>query len=90
MLGQLWAAFEEAPQVLEVLKRDYTPYISDYAHEYDQVQVQFRERGATGFMSEPRTREIFVELEYWIEDVIGAKQIREKKADFYKGQPKKW
>ena len=41
-------------------------------------------------LNDPRTREIFVELEYWIEDVIGAKQIREKKKEFYKGQPKKW
>jgi hypothetical protein len=41
-------------------------------------------------LNEPRTREIFVELEYWIEDLIGAKQIRDKKIDFYKGTPKKW
>lgn len=25
--------------------------------------------------SDPRMKQIFVELEYWIEDVIGAKQI---------------
>lgn len=78
------------PDVMHQLKRDYSPYIPDYEHEYNQVQIQWRDRGATGFMNEPRTREIFVELEYWIEDVIGAKQIREKKKDFYKGTPKKW
>ena len=31
-----------------------------------------------------------VELEYWIEDVIGAEQIKTKKVNLYKGTPKKW
>jgi hypothetical protein len=33
---------------------------------------------------------MFVELEYWIEDLIGAQQIKEKKINMYKGTPKKW
>ena len=33
---------------------------------------------------------MFIELEYWIEEVIGEKQIREGKAHFYKGTVKKW
>ncbi len=85
MLGQLRQLFESQPQQMHELRRDFSPYITDYAHEYDQVQIQWRDRGATGFMNEPRTREIFVELEYWIEDVIGAKQIAEKTKEFYKG-----
>lgn len=90
MTGELWQSFEEGPKILHELRRDYTPYFGDYAHEYNPVQVQWRDRGATGFLNEPRTREIFVELEYWIEDVIGERQIREKKLNFYKGTPKKW
>merc|ERR1719345_278216 len=35
-------------------------------------------------------RSIFVELEHWIENVIGAKQIHDKQIMFYKGTPKKW
>ena len=31
-----------------------------------------------------------MELEYWIEEVIGEKRIREKKFPMYKGQVKKW
>ncbi len=54
------------------------------------MTIQWRDRGATGFLNEPRTREIFVELEMWIEDVLGEKQIREGKAHFYKGTVKKW
>jgi len=33
---------------------------------------------------------MFVELEYWITDIIGAKQIATKQIQFYKGTPKKW
>lgn len=55
------------------------------------MQVNWREgRDATGMASEPIMKQIFVELEYWIEDVIGAKQIYDGKLNMYKGQPKKW
>jgi hypothetical protein len=33
---------------------------------------------------------MFLELEYWIEEVIGEQQIREGKVHFYKGETKKW
>ena len=35
-------------------------------------------------------RQVCTELEYWIEDVIGEKRIREGKFKMYKGQVKKW
>ena len=35
-------------------------------------------------------KEMFVELEYWIEEVIGKKRIVEGEVRAYKGQPKKW
>lgn len=35
-------------------------------------------------------REVIVELEYLIENVIGAKRIEDKKMDVLKGTPKKW
>lgn len=38
----------------------------------------------------PRMKEMFVELEWWIEEVIGKSQIEAKKIDTYKGTPKKW
>jgi len=41
-------------------------------------------------MDDARSRQMFVELEYWIEEVIGGDQIRTKKLQFYKGTPKKW
>lgn len=38
----------------------------------------------------PRMKEMFVEMEYWIEEVIGKQRITEKKVKAYKGTPKKW
>lgn len=61
------------------MTRDYTPYIGDFEHEYKPVHVQWRDRHANGFMDDARSRQMFVELEYWIEEVIGGEQIRTKK-----------
>jgi hypothetical protein len=35
-------------------------------------------------------KEIFVELEYFIEEVVGYSRIQDKKMDMLKGTPKKW
>ena len=42
------------------------------------------------FDSDPILREITLELEYMIENVIGYNRIVNKKMDMYKGTPKKW
>lgn len=44
----------------------------------------------TGFENNPRMKEMFVELEYWIEEIIGKKRRVEGKVKAYKGTPKKW
>ena len=35
-------------------------------------------------------KEMFVELEFWIEDVVGKQRMDEGKVAAYKGSPKKW
>ena len=70
-LQELWDEFEQNPDTMHQLRRDYSPYIPEYEHEYNQVQVQWRDRGATGFMNDARTRQMFCEMEHWIENVIG-------------------
>ena len=40
--------------------------------------------------NDTRTKESFVEFEYLIEEVIGKKQIQERKVNVYKGTTKKW
>jgi len=47
-------------------------------------------RGATGFENNPRLKEMFVEMEYWIEQVVGKEQIDATAMKMYKGEPKKW
>lgn len=72
------------------LSHDYAPYHNNYDDDYQQVQIQYRDRDATGMGGEARMKAMFVDLEYWIENVIGAEQIREKKVSMYKGTVKKW
>jgi len=38
----------------------------------------------------PRMKEMFIDLEYWIEEVYGKQRITEGKVDAYKGTTKKW
>lgn len=90
MVGELWKSFEDGPKNLHELDVDYSPYFGDYQHEYNVVNLQWRDRGFSYFNNDARSREVQVELEYWIEDVIGAEQIKTKKVNFYKGTPKKW
>lgn len=90
MSAALWGEFERDAETRRLTARDYSNYMTPFDHDYKPVFTQWRDRGANGFLNDAKTREIFVELEYWIEDLIGAKQIAEKKKDFYRGTPKKW
>jgi len=87
---ELWKAFEEQPKIMHAVARDYAPYHNDLDQDYFPKQFIFRERGVYGFENDPIMREIFVELEYIIENVIGYDRIKTKKMDMLKGTPKKW
>jgi hypothetical protein len=90
MKEELWQAFEAQPKIMQVMARDYAPYQLDLTDDYDQKHWQFPERGAMAFNADPILREITVELEYMIENVIGYNRIANKKMDLLKGTPKKW
>lgn len=47
-------------------------------------------RGVTGFENDPKMKEIYVSMEYFIEEIIGKERITTKRMDMYKGTPKKW
>jgi hypothetical protein len=66
------------------------PGHGDLDDDYDQVNIMYNPRGATGFENDAKSKQIIVETERWIEDIVGAQQIKEKKLDFYKGTIKKW
>ena len=88
--AELQAHFAAIPQLVNELSRDFAPYHNDYDDDYAQVQIQYRDRDATGMGGEIRMKAMFVELEFWIENVIGAEQIQKKQINMYKGQVKKW
>lgn len=75
---------------MEFIREDFAPGQHDYDDDYNQVQLVWQNRGATGFENNARLKEMFVEMEYWIEEVIGAPQISKGKIKTYKGEPKKW
>lgn len=82
--------FETQQETMAAIARDNSPYHNYLDDDYNPRQQLTRDRGATGFESEPIYREIFVELEYMIENVIGYNRIQDKKMEMYKGEPKKW
>jgi hypothetical protein len=87
---ELWAAFEEQPKIMGNISHDYAPWQWDLDQDYYPKQFQWRERGFTGLENDPVMKEIFVELEYIIEEVVGYSRIQDKKMDMLKGTPKKW
>ena len=88
--AELWQAFETQPRIMDIMARDYAPYHWDLDQDYSPRQFQFRERGAFGCENDAIFREIIVELEYIIENVIGYNRIKDKKLNMLKGTPKKW
>lgn len=76
--------------MMETMKRDFNPWNWNLEDDYHQNHFIFRERGATGIENDPIMRQIFLDLEYMVEEVIGAKRIKDKKMDMYKGTPKRW
>lgn len=75
---------------MEETRINYAPGQHDYNDDYNQVHIQHRARDVTGMANSPRMKELFVETEFWIEEVIGKQQIEAGKIHPYKGTTKKW
>lgn len=77
---------------MRILTRDYTHNHWDLDEEYNQVtfMVGGYDKDYSGISNDWRMRQLVTEYEYWIEEVIGAKRIQEKKFKMYKGTVKKW
>jgi len=58
MVGELWKSFGEGPKNLHELAVDYSDYFGDYNHEYNVVNLQWRDRGFSYFNSDARSREV--------------------------------
>jgi pterin-4a-carbinolamine dehydratase len=89
-LAEFRQSLAEIPEMVRTDLHYRNSYVGDLDSEYNPVQFNWRERGATGIESDPRMKQIFFDLEFWIEDVVGAKQIHDGEVQFYKGEVKKW
>ena len=58
MVGELWKTFEEAPKSLHELAVNYSDYFGDYKHEYNVVNLQWRDRGFSYFNNDPKSRQV--------------------------------
>lgn len=92
MRDELWKFFDAQPEEMEKHAEDFGGATAkvDYDEDYNPQHMIYHNRGLTGFENHARAKTTFVELEYWIEDVIGKKRIKEMQVMPYKGQPKKW
>lgn len=90
MTSELWKDFESFPAIVDHIRDDSHPGTFDSKELYNPQQIQWYPRGATGMEHNSRMKEMFVELEYAVEEVVGKQRIVEKKVESYRGQPKKW
>jgi hypothetical protein len=58
---------------MELLRHDENKGPNNYNEEYNQYKLTWQPRGATGLEYNYEMKEIFVELEYWIEEIAGKK-----------------
>ena len=75
---------------MDHIRLEYSPGTLDYDDAYNQVNESWRPRGATGFESNARMKNMFIELEYWIEEVVGRQNREFGRVATMKGTPKKW
>ena len=92
MRDELWKFFDAQPEEMEKHHEDFGGATAkvEYDEDYNPQHMIYHNRGLTGFENNARAKTTFVELEYWIEDVVGKKRIKEMQVKPYKGQPKKW
>lgn len=92
MIDEMWAEFDGQAEKMRITHRDFMPGNWDLDDEYDQITFLSGgyEKDYSGMNNDWRTRKTIEEFEYWIEDVVGERRIREGKFKMYKGQVKKW
>jgi hypothetical protein len=87
---ELWKDFEDREEQMRILRRDLAPGSNNYDDDYNQYNVVFNSRSFSGMDNNPRMKELFVELEGWVENILGADRIEKKQMKLYKGTTKKW
>ena len=86
----LWGEWEAQAENFEEVREAIGAGTLDFDDAYNQQNEFWRSRGATGFESNHRMKNMFVELEYWIEEVVGRQNREAGRVATAKGTPKKW
>jgi hypothetical protein len=86
----LWGEWEKQGEYWVEARELLSGGTMDFDDAYNQENEMWRSRGATGFESNARMKTMFVELEYWIEEVVGRQRRESGKVATAKGTPKKW
>ena len=91
-VSEMWAEFEGQQAKMRTLMHEHSMSHWDLDDEYDQTTFLYGgyEKDYSGIANDWRMKQTCAELEWWIEEVIGEKRIREGKFKMYKGQVKKW
>lgn len=86
----LWSEWNKQADYFEEVRELISPGTLDLDDAYTQSNECWRPRGATGFESNDRMKNMYVELEYWIEEVVGRQNREAGRVATAKGTPKKW
>jgi len=74
----IWDEMDGRAEAMVELDRDYAPGLNNYDDIYNQLQADFLPRGVTGMGNQTRLKEMFVESEWMIEEVLGKSRIENK------------
>jgi hypothetical protein len=89
--ASLRQVYEAAPLHRMVLFENSDRWGSPFTEdEYNPQFLLFYERGAMGTSDDPKIKHMFLELEFYLEEVLGKERIDSKQMDMYKGTVKKW
>ena len=86
----LWADWDMQAELTAGNRDLLGPGTADLEDIYNQENEFWRPRGATGFESNARMKNMFIELEYWIEEDVAIQNREAGKVASAKGTPKKW
>ena len=89
---ELWAHFDAQADAQETLRREHAPWNNYLDDTYQPMEflVGGADRAWTGLENDERLKTVAIEFEYWVEKVVGRRQIEAKEVPMYKGTTKKW
>lgn len=88
---QVRAQMEKNPEIFAYNIENFHPAQGPgYQENYFPTYALFNERAATPVYNDQRLQHTFLELEYYIAEIMGKERIETKEMSMYKGTPKKW